>query len=131
MKKIYAFIIAMVASVAFPAAMHAIQIHLEVDDPSNVTVQVNYEPITLQAGDNALDIELYSPISIAATEDAFLISVVRKSTGVSEYVYNMSIKYVTKLIPLPNRIVMPKVYDMGNSNLLIYDNRNNRNNQSY
>ena len=45
----------------------------------------------------------------------------------AEYVYNMSIKYVTKLIPLPNRIVMPKVYDMGNSNLLIYDNRNNRN----
>ena len=45
----------------------------------------------------------------------------------AEYVYNMSIKYVTKLIPLPNRIVMPKVYDMGNANLLIYDNRNNRN----
>lgn len=94
MKKNYAFIIAMVASVTFPAAMHAIQIHLEVDDPSNVTVQVNYEPITLQAGDNALDIELYSPISIAATEDAFLISVVRKSTGVSEYVYNMSSCYL-------------------------------------
>lgn len=45
----------------------------------------------------------------------------------AEYVYNMSIKYVTKLIPLPNRIVMPKVYDMGNAKLIIYDNRNNRN----
>ena len=34
----------------------------------------------------------------------------------------MAAKYVTKLIPMENRVIMPKVYDLCNMKLLIYEN---------
>lgn len=38
-------------------------------------------------------------------------------------VRNMAIKYVTKLIPLGNRINMPKAYDICNQPIVVYENR--------
>lgn len=74
----------------------------------------------------------YCLIAISVNIDQ-LIEVIRNSIRNSMkyqsegYAYNMAVKYVTKLIPLTNRIVMPRVYDMGNARLVIYDNRNDRN----
>lgn len=42
-------------------------------------------------------------------------------------VRSMALKYVTKLIPLGNRINMPKTYDICNQEIVVYDNRDLQN----
>lgn len=42
-------------------------------------------------------------------------------------VRSMAQKYVTKLIPLGNRINMPKAYDICNQEIVVYDNRDSQN----
>lgn len=44
---------------------------------------------------------------------------------------NMALMYVTKLIPVGNRIVMPKVYDICNKQLNIYDSHQDKHPKQY
>lgn len=77
-----------VLAVSFSA--NAATITINVDDPSRVDVQIQYEPVTLEAGvDTKFEIEDYTSISIYAIDGNFLKSVTRRGSY-EEQVYNMS-----------------------------------------
>lgn len=85
MRKIYSlFLTALLSMVAFAA--NAVNVTINVDDPSRVTVKVNYTEQEIVQGDNSFDVNEYTSVSIEAKSGNFITSVVRKSTGASEYV---------------------------------------------
>lgn len=73
--------------VAFAA--NAVNVTINVDDPSRVTVKVNYTEQEIVQGDNSFDVPEYMPVSIEAKDGYFLTSVVRKSTSANENIYYM------------------------------------------
>lgn len=88
MRKIYSlFLTALLSMVAFAA--NAVNVTINVDDPSRVTVKVNYTEQEIVQGDNSFDVPEYMPVSIEAKDGYFLTSVVRKSTSANEYIYYM------------------------------------------
>lgn len=79
-----------IAILAVSFSTNAATITLNVDDPSRVEVQVQYEPVTLEAGvDTQFEIEDYTSIYIVAKDGNFLKSVTRRGSY-AEQVYNMS-----------------------------------------
>lgn len=88
MRKIYSlFLTALLSMVAFAA--NAVNVTINVDDPSRVTVKVNYTEQEIVQGDNSFDVPEYMPVSIEAKDGYFLTSVVRKSTSANENIYYM------------------------------------------
>ncbi len=90
MKKFYSFLTAVIAVLAISFSTEAATITINVDDPSRVDVQIQYEPVTLEAGvDTKFEIEDYTSIYIVAKEGNFLKSVTRRGSY-AEQVYNMN-----------------------------------------
>lgn len=86
MKRFYSLCLtALLGLVALTAS--AVNVTINVDDPSRVSVKVSGTEQSLVEGDNVFSVADQS-ISIEAKDDAFLKSVVRKSTSAAEYVYN-------------------------------------------
>lgn len=94
MRKLYpVFISALLACVSLTA--HAIDITVNVDDPTRVDICVNYgSPLEgIVAGDNSITVNEYESLQIKAKDNAFITKVVRSMEGVDdseEYVSNMS-----------------------------------------
>lgn len=86
MKRFYSLCLtALLGLVALTAS--AVNVTINVDDPSRVSVKVSGTEQSLVEGDNVFSVTEQS-ISIEAKDDAFLKSVVRKSTSAAENVYN-------------------------------------------
>ena len=92
MRKFYSIILmALLACVSMAA--NAINITVNVDDPSRVSVSVNYSPVEVVAGDNQFAVDEYQSVSIKAKDNAFLTKVVRSMEGAEdteEYISNMT-----------------------------------------
>lgn len=74
-------------------AANAIDITVNVDDPSRVSVSVNYSPVEVVAGDNQLTVDEYQSVSIKAKDNAFITKVVKSMEGAEdteEYISNMT-----------------------------------------
>lgn len=64
-------------------AANAINITVNVDDPSRVSVTTSYSstPLELVAGDNAVSVDEYTQIYVRAKENVFINEVVRSKDG--------------------------------------------------
>lgn len=91
MKKIYSFLMMAVMAIAMSFTAKAASVTINVDDPSRVSVQVNYEEKTLVAGDNIFELTVsnYTSIYIKAKEGAMLKSVVNAAGTPSSISYGM------------------------------------------
>lgn len=79
MKKIYSLmLLAVVSMVTFVA--NAFTITANIDDPSRVTVNVNYQQQTVVAGDNTFEVSDGGSIQFIATEGNILTSVMKNGT---------------------------------------------------
>lgn len=93
MRNLYSlFFTALLACISIAA--NAINITVNVDDPSRVSISVNYTPVdNIVAGDNQFTVEEYQQVSIKAKDNAFITKVVKSMEGADdseEYVSNMS-----------------------------------------
>ncbi|MCM1108620.1 MAG: hypothetical protein NC388_06135 [Clostridium sp.] len=93
MRKFYSILLTVLLGMVSYTA-NAINVTLNLDDPSRVNVRVNYVlQENLVAGDNSFEMNEYQSIDIQAKDDAFISEVVRTQEGsadVNEYVSNMS-----------------------------------------
>lgn len=94
MKNFYSFIVTALLTLVSMSA-NAIDITVSVDDPSRVSVYTNYGSTLLDivAGDNAITVNEYESVKIAAKGNAFLTKVVKSMEGSDDseqYVSNMS-----------------------------------------
>lgn len=90
MGRFYSFLFTVLWGMAALTA-HAVNVTLHIDDPSRVSVKVNYvEQEGIVAGDNSLDVTEYYSVSIEAKSGNFLTSVVRESTSTPENIYYMT-----------------------------------------
>lgn len=92
MRKIYSFFIVAILTLVSMTA-NAINITLNIDDPSRVSVSVNYSPVEVVAGDNQFTVDEYQSVNIKAKDNAFITKVVRSMEGAEdteEYVSNMT-----------------------------------------
>ncbi len=96
MKKIYSFLMLAVMALVMSFTAKAASVTINVDDPSRVSVQINYEEKTLVAGDNTFDLTIgnYTSISISAKEGALLKSVVN-AAGTPQSIYSGMV-YITE-----------------------------------
>lgn len=96
MKKIYSFLMLAVMALVMSFTAKAASVTINVDDPSRVSVQINYEEKTLVAGDNTFDLTVgnYTSISISAKEGALLKSVVN-AAGTPQSIYSGMV-YITE-----------------------------------
>lgn len=92
MKKIYSFmLLAVIGMLSFAA--NAINITINVDDPSRVMVQISYQEKQLVAGDNKFDVPEYASVQISSRLGYILNSVMKGD--VKESVYNLSNCYIS------------------------------------
>jgi len=97
MRKFYSIILtALLALVSMSA--NAINVILNVDDPSRVNVKVGYggSPLTLTAGDNTITASEYDYVYITAKDNAFITKVTKSVAGQEDsdvYVSNMTESY--------------------------------------
>ncbi|MGM9869219.1 MAG: hypothetical protein ACI30R_06300 [Sodaliphilus sp.] len=93
MKKIYLFLLSMVLCSVAALAQTTIVVNL--DSPERAYVEVNYAEVSgLVAGDNTIEVPQYGSVYIKSRDGYILNSVVRKSTGASEYISNMTQCYI-------------------------------------
>lgn len=98
MRKFYTiFATALLALISMTA--NAINITINVDDPSRIDLIVNYgSPLEgIVAGDNVITVNEYESVQIKAKENVFLTKVVRSMEGTDdseEYISNMSDCYI-------------------------------------
>lgn len=80
-----------VMAIAMSFTAKAASVTINVDDPSRVSVQVNYEEKALVAGDNKFDLTVgdYTSISISAKDGALLKSVVNAAGTPQSISYGM------------------------------------------
>ncbi|MGM9844356.1 MAG: hypothetical protein ACI30S_09055 [Muribaculaceae bacterium] len=83
MKKFFTTILVLLACVA----ANAINVQLDIDDASRVKVQVAYADYAVVSGVNDLTVNQYDCISITATSDAYLQSVVKTLGDTSSDMY--------------------------------------------
>lgn len=82
MRNLYSlFFTALLACIS--VAANAINITVNVDDPSRVSVTTSYSstPLELVAGDNAVSVDEYTQIYVRAKENVFINEVVRSKEG--------------------------------------------------
>lgn len=94
MRKFYSIIVTALLTFVSMSA-NAINITVNVDNPSRVSISVNYgAPLeNIVAGDNAITVNEYESVQIKAKDNAFLTKVVRSMEGAEdteEYVSNMT-----------------------------------------
>lgn len=85
MRKFYSIIVtALLTFVSM--SVNAINITVNVDDPSRVSISVNYgAPLeNIVAGDNAITVNEYESVQIKAKDNAFLTKVVRSMEGAED-----------------------------------------------
>lgn len=94
MKKIYLFILSVLACSLAATAQTPIVVNI--DSPERVCVEVNYSEVTgLVAGDNTIYVPAYTSVYVKSRTGNILKSVVKKSTGSSEYIYNLAQCYLS------------------------------------
>ncbi len=88
MKKIYSILMMAVMALVMSFTVKAATITINVDDPSRVSVQVNWEEQTLVAGDNTFELNMNTTnyVYIEAADGALLKSVVN-SAGTPQSIY--------------------------------------------
>lgn len=95
MRKIYSIIVTALLTLVSMSA-NAINITVNVDDPSRINIYTNYGSTLLDnivAGDNQLTVNEYESVQIKAKDNAFLTKVVKSMEGAEDteqYVSNMS-----------------------------------------
>ncbi len=95
MRKFYSIIVTALLTLVSMSA-NAINITVNVDDPSRVSIYTNYGSTLLDnivAGDNQLTVNEYESVQIKAKDNAFLTKVVKSMEGAEDteqYVSNMS-----------------------------------------
>lgn len=93
MRKFYSVLLTALVGMVSLAA-NAINVTVNVDDPSRVSIKVNYTLVeNIVAGDNQFAVDEYTTISMEANSGMFITKVVRSQEGaedVEEYVNNMS-----------------------------------------
>lgn len=89
MKKLYSFLMMAVMAVVMSFTAKAASVTINVDDPSRVSVQIDYEEKTLVAGDNTFELTVnsYTAVSIGPKEGALLKMVVN-AAGTPESIYS-------------------------------------------
>lgn len=98
MREFYSIIVTALLTLVSMSA-NAINITVNVDDPSRVSVYTNYGSTLLDivAGDNAVTVNEYESVQIKANDNAFLTKVVKSMEGTDDsemYVSNMSECYL-------------------------------------
>lgn len=92
MKKFYSILLlAVVGLLSFTA--NALTITVNIDDPTRVTVQVNYQTQEVVAGDNVFTVSEYASFNFMATSGNFLTSV--KKGEQSQTIYSLTSCYTS------------------------------------
>ena len=90
MKKLYALLGIMLAAL-FAMKANAITITFNVDNPDNVSLEIEYAEMPLVAGDNPFTFDAYSSVKISAKNGANLVSVKEENGLYDPYLYNNSV----------------------------------------
>ena len=90
MKKLYA-LLGIVFAAMFAVQAHAITLIFNVDNPDNVSLEIDYVEMPLTAGDNPFTFDAYSSVKISGKNGATLVSVTEENGLYDPYLYGNSV----------------------------------------